>query len=70
MDKEELFIGAVVVDPKVPELSRYSTVIDFICDDFVHVRYLNNTGRDAIKKVPIDFFLTHWELILRVDVKC
>ena len=58
-----LFIGAVVVNTQVPEgLRRYSTVIDFICGDFVHVRYLNDTGRDVIKKVPVDYFLVHWDL--------
>ena len=69
MDKEELFIGAVVVNTQVPEDLRYknSIIIDFICGDFVHVRYLNDTGRDVIKKVPIDYFLVHWDLSWRVD---
>ena len=43
------------------------SVIDFICGDFVHVRYLNDTGRDVIKKVPVDYFLVHWDLSWRVD---
>lgn len=68
MDKEELFIGAVVVNTQVPEEFRILVVVDDISEDFVFIRYINDgSARDVIKKVPIDYFLVHWDLSWRVD---
>jgi len=69
MDKEELFIGAVVVNTQVPEDLRYdkSIIIDLIMDNFIHLRYINDTGNDIFSVVPMDYFLEYWDFDWRVD---
>lgn len=70
MNKEELFIGAVVVNTQVPEEFRdiCTTVIDSICEEFVAIRYIHRyPTHDIIKKVPVDYFIKVWDFDWRVD---
>jgi hypothetical protein len=64
MHKNDLFIGMVVINTTLPmEIITLITVVDDYTEDFVNIRYIDLIGLikgDVIKKVPMEYFLTHW----------
>ena len=70
MLKDELYTGAVVRNTQVPESfsRRVVTMVDRIDSKFVYVRYMFDYSRkDQFRKVPMCYFLQHWDLEWRVN---
>ena len=66
LKRDDLFTGMVVIsgDHTYSSRLRYTFVIDFIQNEFIHIRKIDNFGqirKDLIIKISIDIFLKSWK---------